>query len=205
MTIYKHLPHINAYDNYQFITYRLSDSLPHNTISNLTDELSDLEESKRNLELQKKIEQLVNTGFGSSILIHPLVAEIVISNWLYFSGKMYDLISWVIMPNHVHLLIKEYLNNDISSIVKKWKSYTSKEIIKISDHLKQDTDKYRYKKIELDNLIRSNKIWQKSYWDHYIRNDEELYNTILYIDQNPVSAGLVISIEDWRYSSVNWK
>lgn len=205
MSLHKHLPHINAYNNYQFITYRLADSLPSHIINSYIDEFTDTKDTESNIQLQKKIEEYSNNGFGASILTHPAVAKIIIDNWLFFAEKLYDLIAWVIMPNHVHLLIKEYENIEIDSIVKKWKSYTAKEILKIKSLLVYNIDNYRFKSTELVALFNSKRIWQKSYWDHYIRNEEELYDKIRYIHENPVLAGLVKKDIDWKYSSVNWK
>lgn len=44
-------------------------------------------------------------------------------------------------------------------------------------------------------------IWQHRYWEHVIRDEEDLKNHISYIHYNPVKHGLVKSVRDWRYSS----
>ncbi len=201
MIIHKDLPHINAYDHYQFITYRLADSLPKNIIENMLSELKDHSEDDRKKELEIKINNYLDNGYGSSILVHPLITNMILENWHHFSGKLYDLIEWVIMPNHVHLIIKEYINCNIDDILNKWKSFSSKQIINLSKFIENDIDFYKYNKEALDGLIKSKIIWQRSYWDHYIRNDEEFLNKIDYIHQNPVKAGLVSKAEDWQYSS----
>lgn len=173
MITHKDLPHINAYDQYQFITYRLADSLPRDIIENLC-----LEWQNNNCDLEKneinnKIEDYQNAGYGSSILVHPLITDMILENWYYFSGNFYDLICWVIMPNHVHLIIKEYNEIKINTIIEKWKSFSSKQIIKLSPLIKGNIDCYIHKKDYFDKLIESRKIWQRGYWDHYLRNDEE--------------------------------
>ena len=40
-------------------------------------------------------------------------------------------------------------------------------------------------------------LWMRDYWDRYIRNDRHFDNTVLYIHQNPVNAGLCQRAEDW--------
>ena len=49
--------------------------------------------------------------------------------------------------------------------------------------------------------FKQNKIWQPRYWEHMIRNQDDLHRHIDYIHYNPVKHGLVKSVKDWRYSS----
>ena len=44
-------------------------------------------------------------------------------------------------------------------------------------------------------------LWQRRYWEHTIRNSEDLYRHIDYIHYNPVKHGLVQQLKDWPYSS----
>ena len=44
-------------------------------------------------------------------------------------------------------------------------------------------------------------IWQRRFWEHLIRNDEDLANHWDYIYYNPVKHGYVQSVKDWQYSS----
>lgn len=45
------------------------------------------------------------------------------------------------------------------------------------------------------------KIFQRRYWEHTIRNEEELNEQINYIHYNPVKHGYVHSVKDWDFSS----
>lgn len=48
--------------------------------------------------------------------------------------------------------------------------------------------------------------WQKRYWEHIIRNDQDLTNHINYVHFNPVKHGLARTMDDWPYSSWHrWK
>jgi putative transposase len=44
-------------------------------------------------------------------------------------------------------------------------------------------------------------IWQRRFWEHTIRNEEDLHNHIDYIHYNPVKHGLVKGVSDWPWSS----
>ena len=45
-------------------------------------------------------------------------------------------------------------------------------------------------------------IWQRSYWEHTLRDDEDVANHVQYIHYNPVKHSLVERAEDWPYSSL---
>jgi putative transposase len=44
-------------------------------------------------------------------------------------------------------------------------------------------------------------IWQRRYWEHTIRNQEDFARHIDYVHINPVKHGLVTRVRDWRHSS----
>ena len=71
----------------------------------------------------------MDKGYGSGILKNPKAAKIIIDGWKFFDKEKYDLCSYVVMPNHVHLLIKTY-EEPVSRIIKSWKSFTAKAIRK---------------------------------------------------------------------------
>ncbi|WP_022692986.1 REP-associated tyrosine transposase [Ponticaulis koreensis] len=48
---------------------------------------------------------------------------------------------------------------------------------------------------------RERGIWQRRYWDHMIRDEEDLENHVNYIHYNPVKHGLVDDPDDWPYST----
>ena len=63
-----------------------------------------------------------------------------------------------------------------------WKSYTSKEVNKI--------------------FGRNGQFWQREYYDHLIRNEEEYFACIEYTLNNPVSAGLCVTWEEWPWVGI---
>ena len=102
--------------------------------------------------------------------------------------RFYDLVSWVVMPNHVHLLI---LPLKPVSVLTRWiKGSTARSANKILGRTGQP-------------------FWQDESYDHYLRTSTRnlvsglspIDRTVAYIEENPVSAGLVSSAELWPWSS----
>jgi len=98
--------------------------------------------------------------------------------------NFYELISWVVMPNHVHLLILPKVS---VSVLMRW--------------LKGSTARNANR-----TLARTGQpFWQDESYDHYLRQSKQIGKTTAYIEQNPVRAGLVQAPEDWRWSSAGWQ
>lgn len=172
-----HLPHFDGAD-YQMITYRLADALP----AEVWQRLQDYPDKAR----RERIEELMDAGYGACWLANDAVAGLVLDNWRHFDPLRYQLIAWVIMPNHVHLVIRLTTGESLARIVHSWKSYTGKRI----DAL-----------MNLPN--EQHAIWQADYWDRYIRSEQHYLAAINYIHNNPVKAGLVNTPQDWCWSSAS--
>ncbi len=95
----------------------------------------------------------------------------------------FELIAYSIQPDHIHCIIKPLNIEEYPKIVKSFKySFT--------------------RNVGLVNPTY-NKIWQNRYWEHTIRNEEDLNKHLDYIHYNPVKHKLVESVKDWKYSSFN--
>ncbi len=177
-----YIPHFNSSEVIQFITYKLQDSIP----PDIQTQIDALEKSSDadNAPFHPKIEKILGAGYGSCVLQQPVNAHYVIDTWKFHHPHKYHLFAWVVMPNHVHVLIKPNKDCPLSQIVQSWKSYTAKQIKK-----------------EQTNPPSRIKIWQRDYWDRFIRDEDDFYSTLNYIHENPVRAGLVESAKDWQYSS----
>jgi hypothetical protein len=70
-------------------------------------------------------------------------------------------------------------------------------------HCVADALRYGESKLGLYELLgrTGQRFWQDESYDHWVRGPEELEKTVLYIEENPVAAGLVERVEDWRWSS----
>ncbi|MDN5871188.1 MAG: transposase [Nitrococcus sp.] len=180
-----YLPHLDARQLTQFVTFRLADAVPKALIECWKNELeTDTQhttQSQRASALQKRVEQYADAGHGACHLRIPAIAQIVQTALLHFDGSRYRLLAWCVMPNHVHVLL-ELAETDysLSAIVHSWKSYTVRKINK-----------------ELD---RAGTLWMPDYFDRYIRDQAHLDACINYIRHNPVKAGLVDAAEEWPYS-----
>lgn len=93
-----------------------------------------------------------------------------------------DLIAVCVMPDHVHLLLAPISENLIDPI-SRWKGYTT--------HLVWD---HGYK----------GKLWQRSFYDHALRKEEDLIRVAEYIVCNPVRRGLVQDFSLYPYSWHKW-
>ena len=139
------MAHYDTVYKYQMITYRLADSLPRNPsdppVYSIDERLNpgntgvppvlavkSMPKYEQELLRRKAIEKDIDKGYGSCILKIPEIAKLVVDAWKYFDGERYDLIAYVVMPNHVHILIKTFENYSMSKIVHSWKSYTAHEI-----------------------------------------------------------------------------
>ena len=179
-----YLPHFDAGEVFQSITFRLHDSMPQNLIERwklvLAHECEGLED-----KLRYRIEAYLDRGLGVCYLSDPRVGSLVQSALLHFDGDRYRLSAWVVMPNHVHVLAAPLPTHSLSGIMHSIKSYTSQEANKV--------------------LTRKGKFWFEDYFDRYIRNAQHFENAVSYIESNPVRAGLCSLPWEWRLSSARFK
>jgi REP element-mobilizing transposase RayT len=186
-----YLPHLDVPGILQFISFRLADSLPQTVLKQLEQELAQIPISIRERERRKKIEQWLDAGLGCCALGHPRMAELMQQTLQIFDGERYRLISWCIMPNHVHVLIEPTIS--LPKILQSWKSFTGSWAISHNAELGLG--------VPMTPGATKNQFWMREYWDRYIRNEEHFHNTIDYIHNNPVKAGLCSEARDWPWSS----
>ncbi|PYK59234.1 MAG: transposase [Verrucomicrobia bacterium] len=191
-----YLPHIKVEGRPYFVTFRLDGTLPQEILRQYQDEREYLlqqadragrqltwEEQQRLFQLySEKIEAYLDAGHGSCWLRQPTVADLAAGALRYFEGKRYTLSAWVIMPNHVHVVVRPEATHTLSSILQSWKSYTASEANKLLNRVGQH-------------------FWQKESYDHWIRDDAEKARFVAYVENNPVAAGLCAQPEDWLWSS----
>jgi NosR/NirI family transcriptional regulator, nitrous oxide reductase regulator len=181
-----YLPHFNSDQAIQFITFRLHDSVPAKVVDDWKKALNWTEDiaadSTAAVELREKIAKYEDTGSGECYLKKSSIAKLVQNTLLHYDGEKYHLIEWSIMPNHVHLLIQLKAAYSLSKIIHSWKSFTAHAANK--------------------SLKRTGPFWQADYYDRYIRDEKHYWNTVEYIQLNPVKAGLVNSPDDWEWSGV---
>ena len=85
---------------------------------------------------------------------------------------------YVVMPEHVHLLLSEPERDVLANAIKSLKQGIARRLIGSAEH-----------------------FWQKRYYDFNIRNDRQFAEKLGYIHRNPVKRGLCDRPEDWEWSS----
>ncbi|MFN8402021.1 MAG: transposase [Anaerolineales bacterium] len=197
----RNLPHIQPEGATLFITFRLANSLPKEVIEKLRMEkeevekkiaqMSDNEEREKQLYLAhrrffgKWDDALDTLAHGEKYLSNPQIADLVAESLLYRDGKVYDLETFSIMPNHGHLVCAPL----------KDPTGTYYSLAKIMHSLK------RYTAYEANQMLRrSGAFWQHENYDHVVRDAAELERIINYVINNPVKAGLVTDWKSWKWT-----
>ncbi|MCI0556748.1 MAG: transposase [Anaerolineae bacterium] len=178
-----YLPHYETPQEPQMLTFRLHDSLPSTVLSRFAEELKHLGPSKIDVERRRRIEAFLDKGAGSCLLSNAAVAHMTEQALEYFDRQRYTLHAWVIMPNHVHVLLTPGKDESLSGIIHSWKSFTAKRANVI--------------------LGRQGSFWQREYFDRKIRDERHLNDAIVYIHNNPLQAGLCEDPVDWQFSSAH--
>ena len=189
-----YLPHVKREGATYFITFRLADSLPRQVLLRFEQEraerlrnLSDqkpVDRGELNRNFQRKVERYLDSGAGACYLRRADIANMVAEALLHRHGTQYLLDEWVIMPNHIHLILWPIPNYTLSEILCSRKRHTARQA----------------------NLLlgrTGEPFWQPEAYDHWIRNDEEKTRIRRYIRNNPVKAGLCARPEDWPWSSAS--
>jgi putative transposase len=175
-----YLPHFDAPNVTQFVTFMLHDSFPVARRREWEDILNGPEESQR----RRKLETWLDRGCGKCWLRRADVAHAVEAILRAHDGKNYQLQAWTIMPNHVHLVVDVW-GTPLSKLLRLWKGGSARAA----------------------NLMlrRRGQFWEREYFDTLIRDDEHLRRAIRYTEANPVKAGLVSERKAWRWSSARWR
>jgi putative transposase len=192
-----YLPHFDSPHVIQHITYRLADSLPRVVLEQMQAEVeaSVRGDAKREAELRQRIETYLDAGYGSCVLQVPEIAACVVDTWNHFDGERYRLLEWVVMPNHCHVLIEPFEGVPLGKIVLSWKNYTARFINKYKSRTGVGQSEMGC------SGERGSQVWQREYWDRFIRNESHFEAAGNYIVMNPVKAGLIAKPEYWLWSS----
>ncbi len=120
--------------------------------------------------------------------------------WLAAARRDHGLLlfAWVIMPEHVHVLIRA-AGSPWSVVAEAMKTQVAREALKLWRRADAPI---------LKRLVTGGgraRFWQHGGgFDRAQRDMDEFVRTVKYIHQNPVERGLVTRPEDWRWSSVRW-
>jgi REP element-mobilizing transposase RayT len=128
------------------------------------------------------LDRLLDDGSGPLYLGDPLLADMVVEAVLYNARVLghYQLHAFVVMPNHVHVLLSPRVA--LPKLTKSLKGITAKRA----------------------NAILGTTgvpFWQEESYDHLVRGTGEFERIRSYIEENPVQAGLVGDAGEYRWSS----
>lgn len=166
----------------QFVTWRLADSLPQSVLDQYRlDQSSEVPEVRK--QAHRKVETALDLGHGSCLLSKGLAAHELVLTLFEEQLNRYRLLSFVIMPNHVHAILHIDSSSNLREAMKQIKGVSARRINAVAG--------------------RTGRLWQPEYFDRLIRDHEHFERTQSYIHWNPVKAGLCEAPERYTYSSAN--
>lgn len=182
VTSSKHkLPHWQQDDSAVFVTFRTDDSLPTEVVEKINAQKEawikenptpwdDKQTKEYHQRFSDKVDELLDQSHGKCLLKSPEIRTVIMDALHHFDRERYLLHDAVIMPNHVHVVFSPLEENTIADILHSWKSFTAKEINKITG------DEGRF--------------WQPEYYDRLVRGPKHYEKVKSYIAENPEKANL---------------
>jgi REP element-mobilizing transposase RayT len=119
----------------------------------------------------------------------------------YRYKQTFKLLGYVVMPDHVHLMIWPFGNSSVSDIMRDYKKFTSARLIRQAEVEGMSDWLTAFQQAGEETRRSENKVWQDSYWDENVYTERFLRQKLNYVHRNPVRAGLVERPIDYRYSS----
>jgi REP element-mobilizing transposase RayT len=200
------LPHIQPPGATFFVTIRLAGSLPQTVINTLLAEQRQIEEDlvrisdmeakqaaayREQRRMFGRWDAELDTALsGPKWLAKPAVALVVSDSLHYLNGQHYELDTFCIMSNHVHIIFTPLADADgiyhaLSSIMHSLKRHTARQANSL--------------------LNKSGRFWQPESYDHIVRDEEELARIREYVLNNPVKVGLVDAWDEWPWTYCAWQ
>jgi REP element-mobilizing transposase RayT len=139
------------------------------------------------------------------IFTRKVYRDILIESLTYCQeNKGLEIYAWVIMSNHVHLLVKSNTNN-LSGTIRDFKSFTSKKILDEINNCNESRKEWMLQ-IFKAAAFKHKRNSEYQFWTHenhaeFIYSNDFIEQKIRYIHNNPIIAGIVTKAEDYLYSS----
>ena len=179
------LPHWEVEHGRYFITVRFTDSLPRETVLRLQETHLSLSaippQSEAFVALQRQyfqtMEKYLDAGTGECLLGDARCAAVVAEEFESLAEWFVDIPHFTIVPNHFHALgvPRSECVHSLAEIMKRVKGRTGKRIREIAGG--------------------AGAVWQREWFDRWVRNEAEWEKTVAYIRNNPVKAGLA---SEWQ-------
>jgi len=171
----RRLPHWHPDGKDLFLTWRLHDSLPpHRYVPP-----NSLKGGKAFVWVDRLLDQ---AHYRPTWLRRPEVAQVVVDALHYGERNLqqYQLHAFVVMANHVHVLLQPHI--EPKKILHSLKGFSACEANKLLDRTGMP-------------------FWQREYYDHWVRDGREFERIRFYIEANPFTAGVASSAEMYPWSS----
>jgi REP element-mobilizing transposase RayT len=177
----RNLPHWRQHGATYFVTFRLADAVPQEKLRALKRWREQWERTHPHprsnaaweelaREIFRQTEAWLDKGYGESVLRDEVCADLIEQALQHFHGTRCLASCYVIMPNHIHAIIRPLDDYELSDVLASIKSYVAHQV---NQH-----------------LTRSGRLWQTESYDRIIRDEEHLFQVIQYIGRNPQKAGL---------------
>ncbi len=170
------LPHWHQNNKAYFITFRLDDSLPMSRAAELTGVKRSFEQhnpkpwdAATRLRYHKLIspveERLLDAGHGECCLRYESCRNCLAEAISRLNRDVYDVVAYVIMPNHVHMLTVISDGGEAKEMMRIIKGTSSRGINGI--------------------MNRMGKLWHRDYFDRIVRSEDHFKHCLNYIVNNP--------------------
>ena len=143
------------------------------------------------------------------VFTRPVYKHIVVDSLNYCqANKGLDIYAWVLMTNHLHMIVgtHEQADNEIGDLMRDFKKFTSKQLIKAIQENEHESrkdwllDRCSFRGAN-DTKIKNYKFWQDGSYIEHVCNRNFFMEKLNYIHMNPVRQEIVDSPEDYPYSS----
>jgi REP element-mobilizing transposase RayT len=176
---HRHLPHWRQAGATYFVTFRLADALSREKLQELANEKkawenSSVPENRDSMSafVRKKmikIQTWLDQGFGACVLDGDEPAAIAASAMEHFDDQLYLLFTYIVMPNHVHVVLKPFDGYPLEDILASWKKFSSRRINSA--------------------LHQAGNLWQEESYDRIVRDSEHLLEVLNYLEKNADQIG----------------
>jgi REP element-mobilizing transposase RayT len=191
----RHLPHWRQEGATYAVTFRQADSIPQEQLQSLKrwraiwekqhpEPRSEITWMQLAQEITKRTDRWMDEGYGSCVFREARFAKMMSNSLLHFQDQRHFTSCFVVMPNHVHVVIRPMTGFELEDCLQRIKQY-------VATHVNKD-------------LHRHGPLWEEESYDRIVRDEEHLWNVVQYIGRNPKKAG--IPVAQWvRWIHPDWQ
>ena len=192
---HRHLPHWRQEGATYAVTFRQSDSIPQTHLQSLKrwrsiweqqhpEPRTEIEWKQFAQEITNKTERWMDEGYGSCVFRESRFSRMMSDSLLHFQNQRHFTSCFVVMPNHVHVVIRPMSSFELEDCLQRIKQY-------VSTHVNKD-------------LKQEGTLWEEESYDRIVRDEEHLWKVVQYIGRNPKKAG--IPVAQWlRWIHPDWQ